>query len=261
MSNQRDRHGWPSNPPAWEGLLDWKTPDVKELGAMPTEKLIRLSWWAMEASRSPVDLASPDSAVLSVEPAKDYGVAIETRCFLQSIDPARCVPSSLEVRINLELIGDEEGPASVLLGPTIVALWPKPATPATCTITRRQTVGGKLAIEFGPAKTGVEASSGQDQTFTCLVPREVPFISSPGRRRQVITSLRATKQEPSIEGCHYGGLWIASDHPHSLRIDAELTVKADYKSLGLWRKGLALQEFRPDRPGPFDLAVLEPSLV
>jgi hypothetical protein len=258
MSSPNVHAAWHSQPPLWEGVLDWEEPDADDLGPRPTDTPIRLSWWAMEAVQADVDLASPASAVLPIEPARAYGVAIETRCFVQSIEPQRCVPSALEVRMNLEFIGETEGPNSVLLGPTIVAIWPRPAAPAKCEIVRRHNLGGKLAIEFGPAKTGVEANSGQDQSFTCLVPREVPFISSPGSQRQVITSVRATKQEPSIEGFHYGGLWIASDHPHLLRLAVEVIVKADYKAFGLWTRNVPLKTFRPDRPGPFGLCAHEP---
>ncbi len=90
MSSPNGHAAWHSQPPLWERLLDWEQPDADDLGPQPIDKFIRLDWWALAAMRPDIDLTSPDCAVLPVEPAKPYGVAIETRCFLQSIEPQRC---------------------------------------------------------------------------------------------------------------------------------------------------------------------------
>ena len=59
MSSPNAHAAWHSQPPLWEGFLDWEEPDADDLGPRPNDTPIRLSWWAMEAVQADVDLASP----------------------------------------------------------------------------------------------------------------------------------------------------------------------------------------------------------
>ena len=238
---------WFPDDPAKIVTPEW-TEDAS-LGPAPAEKFVEVYWWLVSSHYVDVSFSSP-SAVLKLENVEDHGVVCETRCFLLTKDPTKCVPKEIRVRLYCELVFDEEIQSAIPEAPRVSAVWPRTELTPPVRITRGFDSSGKLTAKLGTLGGELSGAAEYEEQFERFLPANVTTVNPPNRTpRQITFCARATEVFPSVEGDHLGSFWLTHRSRCFVKLWADVDVSA---KIGRWGN-CKLQTIRFTNPDVIEL--------